>query len=135
MQCHINLCRKKKINKAECKVNPPLHQPHGLVITERMCTLHVAVFADKFSKCANLIHSQEQQGGLHSPIVFADHTMRGNRYPNIFSPRVQYPLFCYGNRSKLHGYIWSPSFRQRIFKHRCPRKERNSEQSISTGML
>ena len=93
MQCHINLCRKKKINKAECKVNPPLHQPHGLVITERMCTLHVAVFADKFSKCANLIHSQEQQGGLHSPIVFADHTMRGNRNPNIFSPRVQYPPF------------------------------------------
>lgn len=133
-----NLCQKKSKTKrnAECRVNPSLCKPHGygLFITEHMRTLHVLVVADKFSKRANLIRSQRQQGGLHSSIVFVDHTMLGYRNPNIFRC-VFNSLFCFTNRSKLRGYIWSPSFRQRIFKHRCPKKERNSEQSINTGMF
>lgn len=85
----------KKKKKAEYRVNPSLHKPHGLVISEHMRTLHVLAVADKFSKRANLIRSQRQQGGLHSPIVFADHTMHGYRNPNNFRPRVQFSfLLC-----------------------------------------
>lgn len=101
-------------------MNPPLHQPRGLVITERMRTLHVAVFADKFSKRANLIHSQEQPVGLHSPIVFADHTMRGNRNPNIFSPRVQYPLFLLWKQVQASWLYLEPIFSSEDIQAQMP---------------
>ena len=99
MHCRIIYAKKKSKTKrnAEWRVNPSLYKPHGysLFITEHMCTLHVLAVADKFSKRANLTRSQRQQGGLYSPIVFADHAMRGYRNPNIFRPRVRFSFLLY----------------------------------------
>lgn len=128
MSC--NLCRTKK--KAECRVNPSLHKPHGLVISEHMRTLHVFAVADKFSKRLSAVNDNKAVCTVPSCLPIIQCMATGT--PTIFV-RVFNSLFCYANRSKLHGYIWSPSFRQRIFKHRCPRKERSFEQSINTGMF